>query len=217
LAQPPQKVQHRTDRPPPTPFTKNAEPKSKEDHSGTEKRRSTWLERLAVVFAALAACALGYQGWIARDAEHRELRAYIGIIPGGVENFGQPGQRAIFIRKNYGATPAYDVGFSEGGFIIQAVGARLPAAPKGCVAPGMPLITMFPGAELPLTINFEGRFTGEAILSVLAGKSVLIYFGNACYHDAFGSVHYTNYCWMYKGASTTAKDADACLGYNDSN
>ena len=37
-----------------------------------------------------------------------------------------------------------------------------------------------------------------------------------CSRDAFGASHFTNYCWMYKGTSMTAKDAEGCLGHNDS-
>ena len=52
---------------------------------------------------------------------------------------------------------------------------------------------------------------------VKSGLKQFVYWGDICYHDAFGGSHYTRYCFMYKGLSMTAKDADGCLGYNDSN
>ena len=45
----------------------------------------------------------------------------------------------------------------------------------------------------------------------------LVYAGIIFYKDAFGDRHYTRYCWMFTGESMAAKDAEACLGHNDSN
>jgi hypothetical protein len=76
---------------------------------------------------------------------------------------------------------------------------------------------MFPTAELPLTVNVTTKVSEEKIHAARKGSAVLYWYGNVCYNDAFGSPHYTNYCWMYKGTSMTAKDADGCLQHNDSN
>jgi hypothetical protein len=65
---------------------------------------------VAIIVACIAAAGTIWQGWVVSDTEKNQLRAYIGIVPGGIDNFGD-GQRQTFnfIEKNYGQTPAYDV------------------------------------------------------------------------------------------------------------
>jgi hypothetical protein len=169
---------------------------------------------------------------IMRDTEHRQLRAYVGMNPGDVEDFGVSGKQKIrFIRKNFGSTPAYDVGFSKLGFSIIKIGDPIDFGMTGCVGPGIPgQITMFPTTELPWIITLGdtknvtqqsadrlvGLFTNAELQLVKSGDRQFVYWGTACYRDAFNKPHFTNYCWMYKGASMTARDAEACLTHNDS-
>jgi hypothetical protein len=48
---------------------------------------------------------------VSRDTERGQLRAYVGTIPGDVEKFGDAeNQRFTLTVKNFGDTPAYDVG-----------------------------------------------------------------------------------------------------------
>jgi hypothetical protein len=67
----------------------------------------------AVAVAKRSADVAQDQVAAAKDTEQRQLRAYVGIIPGDVENFGEDTFEIKLIRKNYGQTPAYDVGFSQ--------------------------------------------------------------------------------------------------------
>lgn len=158
---------------------------------------------------------------IMQDTEHRQLRAYIGVAPGEVQDFGVSGkQRVHLTRKNYGLTPAYDVGFSTiGAFVVKTNVPFDINTTNPCTQPSVAgLITMFPSADLPLNINTSGAAaTDQDIALVKSGDSQFVYFGDVCYHDAFGERHYTNYCYMYKGISMTSKDADWCLKHNDSN
>jgi hypothetical protein len=160
-----------------------------------------------------------------QDTEQRQLRAYVGIIPGDVENFGSPDAfRLKLVRKNYGMTPAYDMGFTVVGSDIidpkQPVITGVSGA-QGCVKPNFQgLITMFPGAELPLTITLsQHNFSPERIGYVKNGNGTLVfmYWGNICYNDAWNHPHFTDYCWMYKGTDMSAKAADGCLTHNNSN
>jgi hypothetical protein len=157
---------------------------------------------------------------VMQDTEHRQLRAYVGINPGDVEDFGVASkQRVKFIRKNFGATPAYDVGFSAVGFGTIKIGESINTGPTGCSdnSPSAGLITMFPTVELPWNILISGPvFTPDQVQLVKSGDRQFVYWGTICYRDAFGAAHFTHYCWMYKGASMTGKDAEACLGHNDS-
>jgi len=171
--------------PQPTATTSSAEPASPETKDKchkTEKHQKHWLDYATAWFAFVAAiggigAAIfgGLQGWISRDTEKRQLRAYVGVSPGDVENFGSGDQRLRLIRKNYGGTPAYDVGFSEIGFVIEPVGNPLPTTPQGCMAPRLPgLVSMFPSMELSLTINIQTKFPSEQLLAVLALMPPLI-------------------------------------------
>jgi hypothetical protein len=175
---------------------------------------------ITAVATAAAACYTRSQWLVAADSESRQLRAYVGVVPGDVEDFGGPNQRLTLIRKNYGQTPAYDVGASVVGVtIVKASGpAAIVIPPSGCGVPSVyGLITMFPSMTLPLSIDIKENFSKNELALVQLGESGFVYYGTVCYHDAFGESHYTNYCWMYKGTDMTAKTAEGCLQHNDSN
>lgn len=166
------------------------------------------------------------------DTERRQLRAYVGMAPGDVEDFGVEGkQRIRFVRKNYGSTPAYNVGYSKIGLGIIHPGQSIDTGQEGCAQPLINRqLTLFPTVELPWTVVIgknenvkpgsaevlTGVFSREQIQLVKSGDMQFVYWGTVCYHDAFGAPHFTNYCWIYKGQSMTTKDADACLQHNDS-
>ena len=76
---------------------------------------------------------------------------------------------------------------------------------------------MFPNMELPLNLRIWGNWSQQQLNLVTSREFVLVYWGTLCYGDAFGTPHYTNFCWMYQGDSMTARDADGCLAHNDSN
>jgi hypothetical protein len=59
----------------------------------------------------LFATAASRQASIAEDTEKRQLRAYVGTVPGDIENFGDMAkQRFVLTVRNFGETPAYNVG-----------------------------------------------------------------------------------------------------------
>jgi hypothetical protein len=208
--------------------TTNTNIKPTENKKNTSNDKNSWIERLGVAFIGLgflataaAAAINAWQASVSRDTEERQLRAYVGVVPGAVENFGEPTKLVIRMsRKNYGATPAYEVGFSSTNVIISPLNAVLPDVATPCVSPNYSgLVTMFPGTELPLTTNVVGadKISVNDINSVKIGAAALYFWGDVCYKDTFGKPHYTKYCWIYKGESMAAKDADECLQHNDSN
>lgn len=159
---------------------------------------------------------------IARDTEQRQLRAYVGVIPGDVESFGVAGEQKFkILRKNYGTTPAYDVGFSvvgEGVFDPTQFNPNGAAGIQGCSKPpGIGLITMFPGTELPFAVTLPTKYPSDQIDKVRLGKWFFAYWGNICYKDSWDRSHFTDYCWTYKGADMSAKTAEGCLTHNNSN
>jgi hypothetical protein len=242
LAKPPQPNKPGAQGPTPPPVSKNPDPKPGEKGRGTEKgkqpwrdrlasffidrgpqvhenRRSSWLERFAVIFAFFAFSATAYQGWISRDTEHRQLRAYVGLVPGDVENFGDLAkQRFTFVRKNYGLTPAYDLVVSQFGESVIVYGQPIPV-----ISPNPPPdilrgnVTLFPSGELPMHLIGVG-ISKDMIDKFMSDDNFrFVYTGTVKYRDAFDNTHFTNFCWMYKRNAMTAKDVDWCQGYNDSN
>jgi hypothetical protein len=127
-----------------------------------------------------------------QDTEHRQLRAYVGMAPGDVEDFGVAGkQRIKFVRKNYGGTPAYNVGFSQIGLSIVKYGEAINTGDTGCGNPVVAgQITMFPTVELPWNViigkNTDvdpasakklAAFTPEQIQLVKSGDLIFVYWG----------------------------------------
>jgi hypothetical protein len=83
-----------------------AQPKNDEKH---------WLEYatffnslVALLIAIMAASFAWYQGWVARDTEQRQLRAYILVDKASVVLNGTT-LRTEFDIKNFGLTPAYNL------------------------------------------------------------------------------------------------------------
>jgi hypothetical protein len=148
LVKPPHRSQDTPKGSPPPPPPKEVEPEPPHDR-GFEKRKH-WTDYLAVGLAALVLITTGYQGWVARNSEQHQLRAYVGLIPGDIDNFGDPKlQKFEFVRKNYGQTPAYDVLVTEFGQSVVGFGQPIPGNPikiEGEILRGN--FTLFPSGEL---------------------------------------------------------------------
>jgi hypothetical protein len=208
-----------------SPGEKELYPKSNNSAMNTKNDKKHWLEYATGFFAFIAAggaiFAASFSGWqasVASDTEKRQLRAYVGIIAGDVENFDVSGRPTVRLtRKNYGLTPAYDVGFSTIYARIGKDGTIFQQSGGGCTQPNYSnLSTMFPSAQLPFSIIIKDTYLQQQVDEVKAGSSIFYVYGDVCYKDIFGNPHYTNYCWMYKG-DMSGKEADACLQHNDSN
>lgn len=181
----------------------------------------------AAVFTGIAASHTGRQADIAADAEKRQLRAYVGIKPGDIENFGdQKDQTWTLIGKNYGQTPAYEMGFAVRiGDIIRAGRDTIPSYNPCSIEPKQSgFLSLSPGMDMTFYKTGTKSFSAAQLNFVRDNEGhmnendmVFVYYGSLCYKDAFGRPHYTSFCWMYKGKSMTAKDAIACVGNNDAN
>lgn len=155
---------------------------------------------------------------VMQNTEHRQLRAYVGLIPGDIENLGDKDKQVFtFMRKNYGATPAYDIEVSELGQSVLLKNHEPPVINFTNV-PDIPHanVTLFPSAELPLHIKGLA-VSKEQVDKVLSSDDFqFAYAGKIRYRDAFGKTHFTNFCWQYARNGLTAKDVDWCLHHNDS-
>lgn len=168
--------------------------------------------------ATIASSAATRQATIADDAEKRQLRAYVGLIPGSIENFGdQAKQHFVFTRKNYGQTPAYDVAITEIGHSVGPYGQPLPLPQWG--QPPEILrgnVTLFPTSELPMNVIGVPLDKTQLDKVITDDSWRYTYAGTIKYRDAFDKVHFTNFCWIFKRGALGAKDAEWCQGHNDS-
>jgi hypothetical protein len=192
-----------------------------------------WVDKgtlVVLILAFLAAIYAGYEAsrladgtdrlvTTADDSAKRQLRAYVGIVPGDIENFGDREKQVFTMtRKNYGPTPAYDLIVTSVGQSIIKIGDPIPS---GIVPPPPDIrgtITLFPSAELPFRVNRIAPTIGADLISALmqSDNVQFVYWGALEYHDAFDKRHTTNFCFMYARGKTTTKDVDGCLGHNDS-
>jgi hypothetical protein len=179
------------------------------------------LTQQAVAAANRAAEASTKQANIAEDTERRQLRAYVGIIPGDIENLADVSKRSYAITyKNFGLTPAYNVAL---GFVDSDIFHEYGSIPRNipigkCAAPAISgLMTLFPTMQHTYSVTGGRKYSADQIAPVMSGSENFIYYGTLCYHDAWQIPHYTNFCWRYKGEALTGKDAISCVQLNDSN
>lgn len=122
------------------------------------------------------------------------------------------------VRKNYGQTPAYNVITLPALQDVIRINGNLPTTfnieqPSG-IQGGL---TMFPSMEMPF-YSVKTQLTNQQVQLAKDGTEYeVVFMGILFYTDAFQVKHYTRYCWLYKGSSMTAKDAQGCWAHNDSN
>jgi hypothetical protein len=164
---------------------------------------------------------------IMEDTEHRQLRAYVGVVippegpalypvtPQSIPNFR-------FTARNYGQTPAYKVAH-ESGMSIRAY--PLPRDNKYTID-DIPLltvpnpITIFPGAIDPLGITLLSKraLTEQEIGLFQAGNTARLYvWGTINYVDAFTNPHYTNFCFGFFNPTAKNIQYEPCNEHTDSN
>lgn len=154
-----------------------------------------------------------------RDTEVRQLRAYVGIAQRGIENFGEPNQTIKLSRKNYGVTPAIDLGMSSPNIAVVSSAPGAQFSPILCSpVPERPPNTfaLFPGQEALYEIRGP-LLTNDQVAAVRKGTDfVLLLWGALYYKDTFGNSRCTRYCFSFKGQDMAESDADICLQHNDS-
>jgi hypothetical protein len=187
--------------------------------------RKHWLDYATAGFAfvaAIAACFAagftGWQAWIAKDGEHRQLRAYL-IAKGARFDRDQAGQLKfgrtladgrselliLYDLSNDGATPAYDV--------FRRVDVEFPFKNEfhfdytdGTTAYVPKEFTFGPIVTRP--------FTKDEIRSIEAGSVPLVFAGRILYRDIFGKQWPTNFCFLH-GKWASGVEFKFCPRWND--
>lgn len=189
-----------------------------------------WIEYATLLFVFLTTIGIGFQDLILHSSDEtfkatllaqkksseQQLRAYVGITQRGIENFGMPNQVLKTMRKNYGATPAYDLIMDPVHIDVFQNTAQFP--PAFCSpSPPSPIntLTLFPSQELRFEIRGQLLSKQQIERVRSAGDYRLIYWGTIHYKDAFGDARCTRYCWSFKGENMAEGDNDYCAQHND--
>jgi hypothetical protein len=177
---------------------------------------------LVAAFIALAALFTAViQAFINRDAEKRNLRAYIYIIP-GVNNF-QIGQRPTFsvTIRNGGQTPAYDFNLSLNAAIYpfpqkdSLAGKGVQPSPITATKDGIGGF-IYKEHESTISLPPTQELSAQDYNDVMSGTEKRLYiWGRLLYLDAFAEDHYLNFCFTVDGASLTRSITHDCVDYND--
>jgi hypothetical protein len=227
-----------------------SKPTNKEERNPNEKCHRR-IERVYWFFSAIgsivAAGAAGYAAYlafgalhasqqsagaamrqveIAKETEHKQLRAYVSakVSPKGLTNFAPNQDAELEIGfQNSGQSPALDL-VTKGILFLKKY--PLPAE-DDLTIPGTPIGTI-PGAGItlhPRDIEFATTLKWkidpsiyEAIKSTnAAGFDIARFyaFGTILYLDIFGIQHWTHFCYDFHGEGPTLTKWEACPRYND--
>lgn len=167
---------------------------------------ATWLSPfiagLAVYFAYSQAEEIRNQTAVTRDTEHRQLRAYVGLIPldGTPENIGR------FAIKNYGSTPARNIQVFGDTRVLQGPlpEPKLLELVDGANSKSPFSQVVFPQDQVPFEFGPDSKI--ETIKVQWGGNATmgLYTFGKISYDDVFGKEHKTSFCIFYNHNQTRA-------------
>jgi hypothetical protein len=182
--------QRGAEKPAPNPVIapEDANPRPPQETKGAKKRH-TWLEYFAVAFAACAFVAAGYQGWIARDTEIRQLRAYVFVGSASIV-FEDARIRGVVEIKNFGQTPAYNLG-SLIYMGIAEIGVSEPPFDSALTVAETNRAPLAPQERKTQPQSISPPI--EGIKSVADGSRKLFMWGKVEYDDAFGCRRILNY------------------------
>ncbi len=196
---------HKQERPPNPPpqavsaAGKPAHPETGDKRAETERGKKHWLEYATAIFALIAAIGgiaaatfSGYQGWVARDTEKRQLRAYVVVNTAGAIITKELVLRVDVEIKNSGQTPAYDGEARTRIVPIQSGDPEPPLAVENVQAD-----TFIIGAGGSVTAEPEMPITADVIPAYQKLDRIIYVVGKVTYSDIFGCRRYL--IFKYRG------------------
>jgi hypothetical protein len=223
--------QHQADKQnadPPAPLKNDEPPPKCHDREGSHgnKHPLDWATFAFVVVASIAAAFAAVfthqQVVVARDSEHRQLRAYIGdIVPEKFYAITTDHHFGVHLDlRNAGQTPAYDVTHAEG---IEIESYPLPPEAKIIEKTDEHALKI---TIHPSTVANEGIYVkttesvgDQKLEAIKLGQSKRLYlWGVVHYRDAFDDMHYTHFCInIYGDFAAGPVGYERCPIYNDAN
>jgi len=195
--------------PPPGPPIDRDRPNRAERH---------WLDNMAILAAAAAALAATFTAVVGlwRDAEQRQLRAYMSVEPLPMLSFGEntaPSSGALITVK--GQTPAYNVK------LITQIAAlpyplsgdirSTPSPPVGEVTNSM--LSPSQSAHGRVALTYSPDPSQFAIIK--ASKTYRLFvWGEVQYEDAFKAKWLNRFCYSYSTSALNGAEFEMCLTGN---
>lgn len=173
-------------------------------HDDRHEEKSYRLDKMRFIFEILAVAVVfaytiiqGHQLGVIRDQEKRQLRAYVGLLPTEVRNFG-PNSKVIFDleMKNTGLTPAYA---AHGGGVVGVFPYPLPHGYEGNwtldIKTEQSRSAIFPNGSQGLHTEIHDFLTPDQTEAIRAGSAIQLYVLEIVYYrDVFGDKHWTRTC-----------------------
>lgn len=148
--------------------------------------------------AGAAAVASGYQASIARDQEHRTLRAYVVVratLKDGFSSSGGP--VADLAIENMGQTPVYDAKSFVTTEALLIGGAGMPTRLSEVTVDCAQKLSQEQVHGTTFAKNHLEE-TGISKAKLPADDQFLFYvYGTVCYRDIFQAIHHTRLCFVW--------------------
>lgn len=171
------------------------------------------------IIALLAAGFTGWQAYIAKDTETRQLRAYIAIESTDIPKIEEGTTLHInAIMENLGQTPAYNAGWISG---INVMKYPLPEeiGNDTCThVMNLPKRSKWVIAKKAFVEKIRpAPFNAAEVKDIKEGKAAVYFHGRVCYEDIFQEVHHTDFCMYWKLENGKAGNASFCENGNHGN
>jgi len=197
-------------------------PQARSQKTKPEKRKRPLVEIFAVAIAVIAAAAAFWQGWIARDTEKRQLRAYVAMLKGIVApGFSASATHIAFAYRNFGQTPAYHVHVRYCRDVIPMPPPPDRIIPISNCATGTNVADtiLFPQIEVTPPITVAPPLSEQEISSVSGRQSYIAWYGTFEYSDIFRAKLTTEFCMimylMFEQDGHLRIESETCTNHRD--
>ncbi len=147
-------------------------------------------------------------------SEQRQMRAYVSVEPGGVNQSHDGISRLPYNIKNSGRTPAYDLSLRGDIIIVQGDPRNFNPAEQGRIGEGDAVastdITLGPNDnQWSYAYMDDGLIQGHR-QKIAQRKAAVVHYGFLEYRDAFDNIRRTNFAFYHWGDELSDKESKRC-------
>lgn len=145
-------------------------------------------------------------------SEQRQMRAYVSVEPGGVNESKDGLVRIPYNIKNSGQTPAYDLSVCGDIIIVEGDPRNFNPSKQGRLgeAEAFTDITLSPN-DNQWNYAYMGDNLLDGHLENIAGrKAAIVHYGFIQYRDAFDTMRFTHFAFYHWGDELSDKESKRC-------